>query len=254
MARRPLGAISALLWQQSAGGDAAWNERYFYWTWGKCLFIVLDTYSFASGTDKLGAIQRAWCEAVLSGHADYPFKFVFHHDSLDEDDPDHSSGHTVASGYTVSNPWLLDLIDLYGVQIFGHGHYAGWRHAQGSEGAHYLCGNFGAAVGGGGTDDWYGEYRYWRVRVGMQWDGAEYVANPDCMSLALVDPTTEFAVGGTEVGYFNVFSTDNPSELATTTTTTTTATTTTSPLRRRAPADARWERSGLDILVRPMRG
>lgn len=215
--RYPLGSFLNLPFQQNDTDDPDWKERYYYFTYGKVLFIQLcDDAAIYSETETDGDFnhwpaQRAWLEKILDIYKYYPFKVIIEHTSVDESDPNHSD---TTADHAGSQAWLLDLIDRYGVTIVGCGHYHGWRYQRGSTtetaGVAFLTATFGAPLyANSGT--WIGQYRYMRFAFGWNEDQTDPIDKEDCdaVTVYLYDPGLD-DTDPVLIASWVIYASDNP--------------------------------------------
>jgi hypothetical protein len=189
VARMPLGGALDLLGQPTAAGDANWESRYYFWTWGPALFVVLDDTSAApAGGWLMSYEQRAWLAATLERYRALPWKFVFGgtplYAPLPEDEGDSIAAHSV------NREWLLNLLHRHGVRAYVHGRYSGWSRFEDPAGMLHLCANFGADPDSGATVgevEYVGAKRYGRVVLG--WDEENARRHPRRATLQIVNPS-----------------------------------------------------------------
>ncbi len=199
-ARMPLGAFLDLPGQQTVAGDRKWRERYYYFTWGQVLFIGLDceTSQDPDGTirpGRIGRTQRMWVEDTLTRLTAYKWKVIFAHRAVDEPSPPPVNHDNIAQS-PGDRSWLLGLMMAHKVKLFVHGHYHGWRVRQRAGASDWhVCATWGSRTyASSGT--WHGESFFCRFHFGRRWDGMKLRANPDWMTIEVVDPSVDTAKGG----------------------------------------------------------
>lgn len=128
------------------------NERYYYFTLGDALFIVLDSEGIRETTPSYIADkesfwtdsgiqydikQREWLENVLNLHKEAGFVFVFQHLPL------YSIIESRVAESTETREFYGDVFERHGVQVFLNGHDHHYHHAL-KNNVHYIT-----AAGGG---------------------------------------------------------------------------------------------------------
>jgi hypothetical protein len=113
------------------------NQDYYAFTWGDALFVVLNVMTYTTTAHllagnpglpndwTLGAGQRAWLEATLSG-ATAKWRFLFIHHPVggnagNDDDSAYGRGGGRAA-YVGEQALIHQMMLKYGVQIFFYGH------------------------------------------------------------------------------------------------------------------------------------
>lgn len=183
-----LGPCASLTGQQTDGVDSSWKERYYYFTWGGALFVVLDAYAYAPSAAingyRMSPAQCSWLTAILEQFKEYRWKFLCLHKFVDQDDT-HSDNITPLCGAAANQTFLFNLIKKYGVQVVWNGHYHGWGVRQRSSREWYVTTNFENS-GGGAAANLNGDVndkRYMRVRMGLGWNGSSYDVNSRKLTL-----------------------------------------------------------------------
>jgi hypothetical protein len=129
------------------------NERYYYFTLGDALFIVLDsegihetTPSYIKNREKYWTDsgldydieQKEWLEKVLELHKEAGFVFVFQHLPL------YSIMKNRVAESKENREFWGDIFERYGVQIFLNGHDHHYHHAL-KNNVHYITSAGGGA-------------------------------------------------------------------------------------------------------------
>ncbi|MBD1260997.1 metallophosphoesterase [Maribacter polysiphoniae] len=128
--------------------DLPYNERYYYFTVGDALFVVLDseglrttipaftsegmedTYWEESGIEYLKK-QKEWLEQVLELNREAGFVFIFQHTPL------YSVKKSRVEESKKVRAFWGDIFSRYGVQVFLNGHDHHYHHAY-DKGVHFI--------------------------------------------------------------------------------------------------------------------